>query len=165
MIDRLRRITLPAWRKAKWQRLSERLQPIASSISPTRLRRITFAWIICMMLLNCALMAGALSSFWATHEPGSKEQHIDQLLARIPPDASVSASDDLNPHLSERQYLEVFPIICSGTHCDQMVQYVVVDLNNLTLANRAAAASELNSLQKQYRIIAQAEGVVLLVRR
>jgi hypothetical protein len=158
-------MTLPAWRKAQWERFSARMQPVARSISPARLRRITFAWIACMLLLNLVLMAGALSSFWADHDPGSREQHINQVLARIPPNASVSASDDLNPHLSERQFLEVFPTICLDSKCDQMVQYVVVDLNNLTLANRAAAASKLNSLQKQYRVLAQAEGIVLLVRR
>src|SRR5579859_1285902 len=162
---RLRRLTLPAWREAQWSRFSARMQPVARSVSPTSLRRITFAWIACMLLLNLVLMAGALSSFWADHEPGSREQHINQVLARIPPDASVSASDDLNPHLSERRFLEVFPTICLDARCDQMVQYVVVDLNNLTLANRAEAANKLNSLQKQYRILAQAEGIVLLVQR
>lgn len=141
------------------------MQPVARSVSPTRLRRITSGWIACMLLLNLVLMTGALSSFWPDHEPGSKEQHINQVLARIPPNASVSASDDLNPHLSERRFLEVFPTICLDARCDQMVQYVVVDLNNLTLANRAEAANKLNSLQKQYRILAQAEGVVLLVQR
>jgi uncharacterized membrane protein len=165
LIARLRRLTLPAWRKAQWERFSERMQPVARSISPARLRSITFAWIVCMILLNLVLMTGALSSFWANHDPGSREQHINQVLAMIPPDASVSASDDLNPHLSERRFLEVFPTICLDARCDQMVQYVVVDLNNLTLANRAEAASKLNSLQKQYRILAQAENVVLLVRR
>ena len=118
-----------------------------------------------MLVLNLVLMVGALSSFWADHDPGSREQHINQVLARIPPDASVSASDDLNPHLSERRFLEVFPTICLDSRCNQMVQYVVVDLNNLTLANRAEASSKLNSLQKQFRILAQAEGIVLLVRR
>ena len=165
LLTQLRRLTLPAWRKTQWDKFSERMQPVARSVSPGRLRRITFAWIACMLLLNLVLMAGALSSFWADHEPGSREQHINQVLARIPPDASVSASDDLNPHLSERRFLEVFPTICLDARCDQMVQYVVVDLNNLTLANRAAAANKLNSLQKQYRILAQAEGIVLLVQR
>ena len=118
-----------------------------------------------MLGLNLVLMVGALSSFWADHDPGSREQHINQVLAMIPPDASVSASDDLNPHLSERQFVTVFPTICLDSRCNQMVQYVVVDLNNLTLANRAEASSKLNSLQRQFRILAQAEGIVLLVRR
>ncbi len=163
--SRLTRLTLPNWRKEQWQRFSKRMQPLARSTSPARLQWTTFVWITLMLGLNLVLMAGALSSFWADHDPGSREQHINQVLAMIPPDASVSASDDLNPHLSERQFLEVFPTICLDSRCNQLVQYVVVDLNNLTLANQADAASELNSLQKQFRILAQAEGVVLLVRR
>jgi len=141
------------------------MQPLARATSPTRLQWMTFTWITVMLGLNLVLMVGALSSFWADHDPGSREQHINQVLAMIPPDASVSASDDLNPHLSERQFVTVFPTICLDSRCNQMVQYVVVDLNNLTLANRAEASSKLNSLQRQFRILAQAEGIVLLVRR
>ena len=162
---RLWRMTLPAWRGEQWQRFSKRIQPLARSTSPARLQWTTFAWITVMLGLNLVLMTGALSSFWADHEPGSQEQHINRVLAMIPPDASVSASDDLNPHLSERRFLEVFPTICLDSRCNQMVQYVVVDLNNLTLANRAEASSKLNSLQRQFRILAQAGDIVLLVRR
>lgn len=162
---RLTRLTLPNWREAQWQRFSKRMQPLARSVSPSRLQWTMFAWITVMLGLNLILMVGPLSSFWADHEPGSREQHIQQLLAMIPPDASVSASDDLNPHLSERRLLAVFPTVCLDSRCNQMVQYVIVDLNNLTLANRAEAASKLNSLQRQFRTLAQAEGIVLLVRR
>ena len=162
---RLTRLTLPNWREAQWQRFSKRMQPLARSVSPSRLQWTMFAWITVMLGLNLILMVGPLSSFWADHEPGSREQHIQQLLSMIPPDASVSASDDLNPHLSERRLLAVFPTVCLDSRCNQMVQYVIVDLNNLTLANRAEAASKLNSLQKQFRTLAQAEGIVLLVRR
>ena len=162
---RLWRMTLPGWREAQWRRFSKRMQPLARSTSPARLQWTTFAWITVMLGLNLVLMIGALSSFWADHNPGSREQHINQVLAMIPPNASVSASDDLNPHLSERRFVTVFPTICLDSRCNQMVQYVVVDLNNLTLANRAEASNKLNSLQKQFRILAQAEGIVLLVRR
>ena len=162
---RLTRLTLPKWREEQWQRFSKRMQPLARSTSPARLHWIVFGWITLMLGLNLVVMIAPLASFWADHDPGSREQHIEQLLAMIPPGASVSASDDLNPHLSERRYVTVFPTICFDSRCNQMVQYVVVDLNNLTLANRAEAASKLNSLQKQFRTLAQAEGIVLLVRR
>jgi uncharacterized membrane protein len=165
LLGRLTRLTLPRWREAQWQRFSKRMQPLARSVSHSRLQWTMFAWITVMLGLNLILMVGQLSSFWADHEPGSREQHIQQLLSLIPPDASVSASDDLNPHLSERRLLAVFPSVCLDSRCNQMVQYVIVDLNNLTLANRAEAASKLNSLQKQFRTLAQAEGIVLLVRR
>lgn len=162
---RLTRLTLPNWRQEQWQRFSKRMQPLARPTSPGRLHWTVFAWITLMLGLNLVLMIGPLASFWADHDPGSREQHIEQVLAMIPPDASVSASDDLNPHLSERRFVTVFPTICLDSRCNQMVQYVVVDLNNLTLANRAEASSKLNSLQRQFRTLAQAEGIVLLVRR
>src|SRR5205807_1752632 len=88
-----------------WQRFSERMAPIAGVVSVFRLQWIIFAWITSMLLLNYVIMAPFLNSFWADHLPGTREQHIQQLLAMIPPDASVSASSNLNPHVSERQRL------------------------------------------------------------
>jgi len=49
-----------------------------------RLQWITFAWITVMLGLNLLLAKPLLDGFWADHEPGSREQHIQQLLALIP---------------------------------------------------------------------------------
>jgi uncharacterized membrane protein len=168
---RLLNSTLPARRlvgtrfTASEQRLSKRMQPLARSVSPSRLQWIVIAWIIVMCGLNFWIAKPELNAFWPDHQPGSREQHILQLLSLIPPDASVSASQDLNPHLSERQLLAVFPSVCIDRTCNQTVQYVVVDLNSLSMSNLAIATSELNGLLKQFRIVARAEGVVLLIRR
>jgi hypothetical protein len=162
---RLARLTAPAWRTRQWERFGQRIKPLASSISTFRLQWVLFAWITLMFGLNFLIAQPQLNIFWADHEPGVREQRIEQLLAMIPPDASVSASDDLNPHVSERQFLTVFPSICLDARCDQVVQYLVVDLNSLTTQNQAPVASELYSLRGQYRILAQAEGVVLLIHR
>jgi hypothetical protein len=165
---RLTRLTLPTWRHKQWQRFSERMTPLAQKFSVFRLQWILFAWITLMVGLNfwiAATQATQLQAFWADHEPGSREQHIQRLLALIPPDASVSAGTNLNPHLSERQLLAVFPSVCLDIACNHTVQYVVVDLNSLTVGNRAEATSELNGLSKLFRIVARAEGVVLLERR
>lgn len=162
---RLSHLTLPEWRSEQWQRLSERMLPLAEKISVFRLQWILSAWIILMIGFNYLLAVPQLNSFWADHDPGSREQHIQRLLALIPPDASVSAGTNLNPHLSERQLLAVFPSVCLDTACNDTVEYVVVDLNSLTTENRAEATSELNGLSRQFRIVARAEGVVLLIRR
>jgi len=168
---RLLNSTLPARKLvgtrfiASEQRLSRRMQPLARSVSPFRLQWIVLAWIIVMCGLNFWIARPELNAFWPDHQAGSREQHILQLLSRIPPDASVSASQDLNPHLSERQLLAVFPSVCIDPTCNQTVQYVVVDLNSLAFSNLAIATSELNGLLKQFRIVARAEGVVLLIRR
>jgi len=77
----------------------------------------------------------------------------------------LSLQELIYPHLSERQLLAVFPSVCLDAACNNTVQYVVVDLNNLSMENLAEATSELNGLSKLYRPLARAEGVVLLVRR
>lgn len=164
----LARIALPVWRwsRAKWQDFSERMYPFAKKTSAYRLQWVLCLWLIFTMGLNFLLALPQLNPFWATHLPGVREQQIQQMIDLIPPDASVSASDDLNPHLSERRLLAVFPSVCLDAACNQTVQYIIVDLNNPTLlGNRANAIAELNALSRQYRLLKNAYGVELFVRR
>ena len=162
---RILRLALPTWRREQWQRFSAGMIPLAKKLAVSRLQWVLFAWIALLICLNFLIALPQLNSFWADHTPGSREEQIQRLLALIPPDASVSAGTNLNPHLSERQLLAVFPSVCLDTACNHTVQYVVVDLNNLSVENLAEATSELNGLSKLYRPLARAEGVVLLVRR
>jgi uncharacterized membrane protein len=162
---RILRLTLPAWRHEQWQRFSARMTPLAKKVTVSRLQLILFAWIALLIGLNYVIAIPQINAFWADHTPGNREEQIQHLLALIPPDASVSAGTNLNPHLSERQLLAVFPSVCLDTDCNNTVQYVVVDLNNLSVENLAEATSELNGLSKLYRPLARADGVVLLVRR
>ena len=154
-------IVLVQWRRVAAE-LASAMAPLASRISVPRLQQVVIAWIICMVAVNYVLAMPLLNSFWADHEPGSREQHIQQLLALIPADASVSAGSNLNPHLSERQRLAVFP-----SPLNTSVEYIIVDLNAVFPEDRAEMASELNQLvaSGQFRELARAEGVVLLVRR
>jgi len=162
---RLSRLTLSSWRSEQWQRFSERMVPLAKRVTAFRQQLVMFAWITFMIGLNYVIVIPQLNSFWADHEPGSREKQVQQLLALIPPDASVSAGDNLNPHLSERQLLAVFPSVCLDSACNRTVEYVIVDLNSLTIENRAVATSKLNALSRQFRVVARADGVVLLIRR
>jgi uncharacterized membrane protein len=157
-----------AWLGWQWRRFSERMEPLACGISVMRLQWITFVWITLMIGLNYLLITPLLDGFWAEHEPGSREQHIEQLLARIPPAASVSASENINPHVSERQYLAVFPSISGSVNgTTYMVQYIIVDLNDVFPEDRAKTINELDHLVRsgQYSEIGRAQGVVLLVLR
>jgi uncharacterized membrane protein len=169
MIDllksRILRLTLPAWRHEQWQRFSDRMSSLAKMLTIFQLQWILYTWIVLLILLNYIIAIPQLNAFWADHTPGSREEQIQRVLALIPPDASVSAGTNLNPHLSERQLLAVFPSVCLDTKCNHTVQYVVVDLNDLSVENLAEATSELNGLSKLYRPLARADGVVLLVRR
>ena len=86
----------------------------------------------------------------------------------IPPDASVSASDNINPHVSERQRLAVFPLITYVNHDTlETVRYVIVDLGAVFPEDRGALTNELNHLLRsgQFIELARAQGVELLVRR
>ncbi|HEY1349773.1 MAG TPA: DUF2079 domain-containing protein [Ktedonobacteraceae bacterium] len=160
MVERLR-----PWLQDSGQRFSQRMYPLASNVSAYRLEGLVCLWLVFALGLNYLIALPQLNSFWADHLPGVREQQIQQILNIIPPAASVSASDDLNPHLSERENLAVFPITCLDATCDQTVDYIVVDLNNLTLANRADATAKLNQLAHQYRLLKSAYGVELFIRR
>jgi hypothetical protein len=162
---RILRLTLPAWRHEQWQRFSARMTPLAKKLTVFQLQWLVFTWIALLIGLNYVIAIPQLNGFWADHTPGIREEHIQRVLALIPPDASISAGTNLNPHLSERQLLAVFPSVCLDPDCNRTVQYVVVDLNNLSVENLAEATSELNGLSKLYRPLARADGVVLLVRR
>jgi uncharacterized membrane protein len=157
----------PAWWRQQWMRFCARMIPLAKQVSLTRLQWYACLWVLILMGVNYVAVAPALNSFWADHQPGPREQHIEQLLAMIPPAASVSASDNLNPHLSERQRLAVFPSFTGTVDGKQYtVDYIIVDLNDVFPEDRASTIETLNRLASsgQFRVIARAEGVVLLKR-
>ncbi len=157
--------------KQRWQRFSVRMIPLATTISVARLQQIVCIWILAMTVLNLIIMMPLLNIFWADHLPGDREKHTQQLLAMIPADASVSASSNLNPHLTERLYVTVFPELTylpngRNQQDKQTVQYVIVDLNAFFPEDRVRATDELNQMRRsgQFRDLAQAEGVILLQR-
>jgi uncharacterized membrane protein len=162
---RVMRLTLPSWRHEQWQRFSARMSPLAKMLTISQLQWVLFSWIVLLIWLNYMIAIPQLDAFWADHTPGIREEQIQRVLALIPPGASVSAGTNLNPHLSERQLLAVFPSVCLDTQCNHTVQYVIVDLNDVTVENPAEAINELNGLSKLYRPLARANGVILLIRR
>ncbi len=52
---------------------------------------------------------------------------LDRILAMIPPNASVSAQDNLNPHLSDREQIYLYPDTDGGR-----VQYIALDATGPT---------------------------------
>jgi len=143
--------------------------PLAKHAPLPRMQWWMSAWIAAMLALNFVIMAPQLNVFWADHTPGVREQHINQLLAMIPANASVSAGENLNPHLSQRLYITVFPAITFSTskNINNTVQYIVVDVQNIMPEERVGVSNELNQLVNsgQFIPLAEAEGVKLLVRR
>jgi uncharacterized membrane protein len=151
---------------ARWQSFSERMYPFAKKVSAYRLQGVLCLWLVFAMGLNFMLVLPQLNPFWADHMPGVREQQIQQLINMIPSNASVSASDDLNPHVSERQFVGVFPTTCfDPPTCNQNADYILVDLNNPTLTgNRADAIAKLNALSRQYHPIRTVDNIELLAR-
>ena len=151
----------------QWGRFSERMIPVAKGASITRLQWVIYSWIIGMLILNYMVETPFLNAFWADHLPGSHEQHVEQLLAKIPSHASIAASSNMNPHVSERQRLAVFPAFSDTSHnTPDTVQYIIVDLSALAPEDRITTDNLINYLTHsgQYVEVARAEGVVLLVR-
>ena len=150
------------------QNLREHMTPLAKQSSLTRMQWWISGWIVALLALNLVILAPQLNIFWADHFPGVREQHINQLLALIPPNASVSAGENLNPHLSQRLYITVFPAITFSTskNINNKVQYIIVDVQSIFPEDRVTVSDELNQLvnTRQYRVLREAEGVKLLVR-
>ena len=149
-----------------------RMTDLARWISVPRLMGLLLPWFCCMIVLNLIVIWPLLNSFLPDHMPGAREQHIEQLLAMIPPNAVVSASGSLNPHLTDRRYVTVFPELTVATltpRKDIPVDYVIVDMDNISPENKAFSSNfddVLNQIERtgEFRPIAQADGVILLVR-
>jgi uncharacterized membrane protein len=136
-----------------WARLVQRISPRAGMA------------LVCLLLLastGYTLLAaqGPLQEFASPFSTSEREARINRLLAMIPPDASVSASDTLNPHLGHRRDLYLFPDLGSGA---RPPEYLVIDVNFLPLENRATTIQTFDTLtaSDQYRIIARAGSVYL----
>jgi uncharacterized membrane protein len=111
---------------------------------------------------NLVLTSTPLAPFIPSLSTGVREDRINHLLAMIPPNASVSASDTLNPHLSERQGLYLFPDIGRG---DNIAEYIVIDVSYLPYEDRSTAIATFDQLTSPqrgiYQIIARAGSVYL----
>jgi uncharacterized membrane protein len=150
-----------------------RMIDLARLTPASKMLLLCSAWIITMTILNYIIMLPLLNIFWADHRSGVREQRIEQLLAMIPPDAPVSASGSINPHLTDRQYVTVFPELTVSTLQPGVtipVEYVIVDLTNVSPEDKSRSTpfiAYLNGIQHthQFRTIARADGVILLERR
>jgi uncharacterized membrane protein len=156
-------------RAARWEPFSERMAALARLVPLAWLQWAVMLWIVTMIVVNFIIMTPLFNIFWANHTPAAREQHIQQLLAMIPPDAAVSAGGNLNPHLAERRYVTVFPELTVATSDKNKmvtVQYIIVDLDNVFPEDKYGTATTLNALinSGQFRILARADGVILLVR-
>jgi len=158
--------TFSQTRRQRWRSFNERMSDLAATMPVPHLQWFVYVWIIAMIALNFVVMIPPMDALWATHTPGAREQHIQQLLDLIPPDAPVAAGDNLNPHLTDRLYITIFPQITYYTDNNSIgtVDYIIVDTNDIFPENQISTTSELNQLinSRQFHVVARAEGVILL---
>ncbi len=166
---RPRLTTLALIGEQRWISFVTVLTPLARRVPLRRLQWYTSAWLIMMIALNWFILTPELNYIWPLHAVTDRDQHIQQILSEIPPDAAVSAGTNINPHVSERQYVTVFPAIKItplNKKQDILVDYVVVDLEAVFPQDRNTTTTMLTQLVQsgQFCNLQQAEGVILLKR-
>jgi uncharacterized membrane protein len=146
--------------RAWWLRL------LGSIPVPARwLQPVIIMWIVGFSLWN-VFTVSRIAPIWAAGDPPSaalvaQMRATDALLARIPGDASVCATDTLNPHVSDRLTVYLMP----DPQCYQ-ADYVAADLPSAVAEVRAADTVMLQRMRasSSYEVVGEAGGVVLLRR-
>jgi uncharacterized membrane protein len=155
--------------KTRWHNFSLQLSPLARLVPIRQLQWYLSLLLLAMLTLNMIVMTPQLNYIWPTHPVTDRELHIDQLLRDIPANATVSAGTNINPHVSERRYVTVFPSI-TITSLEQkshiLVDYIIVDLESVFPEERNSTTLLLTQLIQsgQFCNVGQAEGVILLKR-
>ncbi len=143
---------------ALWSALLERIPAPKRYLQP-----LLVVWLVGFTLWNISTV-GRIPPFWAAGNPPSaalsaRMTAVNTLLAKIPADASVCATDTLDPHLSDRYTLYLAP----DPQCYQ-AGYVAMDLPNAISDVRAADTRMLKRMQAsgQYTVVGETHGVIVL---
>ncbi|HEY7849173.1 MAG TPA: DUF2079 domain-containing protein, partial [Ktedonobacterales bacterium] len=141
-----------------WSALLERIPAPARYLQP-----LLVAWLVIFSLWNISTV-GRIPPFWAAGNPPSaalaaRMTAVNTLLATIPGDASVCATDTLDAHLSDRYALYLAP----DPQCYQ-APYVAMDLPNAIADVRTADTKMLQRMQAsgRYTVVGATHGVVVL---
>jgi len=103
--------------------------------------------------------------------PTERTQLLYNVMALIPPDASILTQNDIGPHLSSRS--NVYVSIPTSLLNKISVDYVLIDMNSLWFKWRPVFPSEIISPKEfavkalesgEYGILASAKGILLLKR-
>ena len=142
---------------ARWQHALERL-PIPSRWLPW----LVVAWLLITGVWNLAAIQPHLGDFWGVGAAANPRQPaIDTLLARVPADASVAATDTLNPHLSDRYTIYLLPDPQSYA-----AEYVAFDIPNASPQRQAGDQQVYDRMlaSGHYRVAGSAGSAILLQR-
>lgn len=145
-------------RGSRWADRQVTRLPLSTAIAP---------WFVALLLLltTVASVQSAnprLTSFWNVGGgPIRGQSAIDALLARVPTNALVAATDTLDPHLSDRYTIYLMPDPRSYS-----AEYVAVDVVDAAVENRTADGSMFTRMltSGRYTIVGSVENVTLLKR-
>jgi uncharacterized membrane protein len=105
-----------------------------------------------------------LSSGYVAPSAGAHQALETQIVREIPPDATVAAADEIEPHVSDRRWAYLLPTIRPSN--GPRARYIVLDASipASPFGPRALHAVALNALQHGYRVRRAEDGILLLQR-
>lgn len=155
---------LPARLRVWWRRAARDWLALLARIpvSTRWLGPLVIGWLMVSTLWNLQAIMPQLALFWtAGARPVRYQEQMDALLARVPANATVAASDTLDPHLSDRYTIYLVPDPRSWT-----AQYVAIDAPHADPDSEAADRAMLNAMlaSGRYKVLGTAGEIVLLYR-
>jgi len=130
---------------------------------PSRLiGRLLVLWLVLVSIWSLLAADKRLSSFWQVGAgPIPQQAAIDTLLARVPAQASVAATDTLDPHLSARYTIYLMPDPQSYA-----AEYVAVDIPAAVAGSQPADRTMYARMRSsgRYQVVGTV-GVVILLKR
>ncbi|HKV82946.1 MAG TPA: DUF2079 domain-containing protein, partial [Ktedonobacterales bacterium] len=119
-------------------------------------------WLLVTANLNLINADPRFNAFWHSGDDQAASQtQMDALLREVPDDATVAASDSLDPHLSDRYTIYLMPDPYS-----YQAEYVAVDVESATQYHQDADTYMFNVMlgSGHYEVLGTAGGIVLLLR-
>jgi uncharacterized membrane protein len=131
-------------------------------IQPRLIAPLVGVWLLVAAGWNLAALSYKVGGFWQSGTaPTALDAQVDTLLRKIPPDATVAATDTLDPHLSDRYTIYLMPDPLS-----YQARYVAIDLPDVLEPDQTADAHMFASMiaSGRYRVVGTAGSVVVLQR-
>ncbi|MFI5272213.1 MAG: DUF2079 domain-containing protein [Ktedonobacterales bacterium] len=153
-------VHVPRWTRrvgARWRAALARIPLPTRWVGP-----VVVAWLLLTTIWNIAALSPTLPAFWtAGARPVRYQAQIDALLARIPPSATVAATDTLDPHLSSRYTIYLLPDPQSWS-----AQYIAFDIPHAIAQSRDADQRIFDTMlaSGHYQELGAAGSVVVLRR-
>jgi uncharacterized membrane protein len=140
-----------------WRRLLARIPVPSQWVLP-----LVVVWLLASSLWNLSASGPLLPAFWHAGDSSFAQQNaVDALLARVPANAVVAATDSLDPHLSDRYTVYLMPDPRS-----YQADYVAINLRDAIALSRAADAKMEASMlaSGRYVVVGATSDVTLLHR-